>query len=100
MSSRWLSLGLFALAVVAGAEWWLQRQVAAQLRGEIALLRDEQRALVRLRVENQRLTAAQPPATELKTLRADHDAVGRLRDEMERTKENVQARERALAGGH
>ncbi len=93
---RWLSALLLALAVVAGASWWLQRQATAQLRGELALLRDEQRELARLRAENQRLAAALPAAVELERLRADHAAVLQLRAEIDRARDALQARERVL----
>ncbi len=94
---RWLSALLLALALVAGASLWLQRQAAAVLRDEIVLLREESRELARLRAENQRLVSAKLPAPELERLRADHAAVMRLRSEIETLKDNVQQRERALA---
>lgn len=74
---------MLALTVVAGAGYVLQRQAAAALRAEIALLRDEQRALARVRAENEKLKAAQIPAAELERLRADRLAVLRLRTEIE-----------------
>jgi hypothetical protein len=96
---RWLSALMFALAVVAGAALLLQRQAAAQLRDEIALLRDENRELGRLRAEHQRLVAAQPTAAQLDAIRADHAAVVRLRSEIEalkaRTDETARAVEQA-----
>ncbi len=94
---RSLSAVLLALALVAGAALWLQWQTTDNLRSEIQLLREEQRELVRLRAENQRLAATQPDAAELTRLRADRSAVMRLRGEIEKTKDNLQARERALA---
>ena len=94
-----LSLLLLALALAAGAGWWLQRASSAQVRGELALLRDEQRELAKLRAENQRLTTALPPATKLAALRADHAAVVRLRGEIEKLREHLQMQERALAEG-
>jgi len=94
---RWLSALLLALALVAGAMLWLQRQAAAELRGEIALLRDESRELARLRKENQRLAAALPPAAELESLRADRAAIGRMRSEIDALNDSLQKRERALA---
>lgn len=96
---RWLS-GLFlALALVAGAALWLQRQAAADLREEIGLLREEQRELTRLRAENRRLAAAQPSPAELSNLQADRAAVLRLRAEIEKSRDSLLARERALANG-
>ncbi len=97
VSSRWVSVGLLAFAVGAGAVLWLQRQTAADLRDERALLRDDSRELARLRVENQRLAAALPPVAKLEELRADRAAVMRLRGEIEKTRDNLEARERTLA---
>ncbi len=94
---RWLSVLLLAAALVAGAALVLQRQSAAQLRDEIALLRDENRQLAQLRAENAKLVAAQPPATELERLRGDRAAVGQLRAEIDRLKVQTEARARALA---
>src|SRR5258708_7125210 len=93
---RWLSALLLALAIVAGAALWLQRQAAAQLRDEIALLREERGKVVRLRAENSKLTAAQVSAAELERLRADRAAVVQLRGEIEKLKAGVDDRERAL----
>lgn len=87
---------LLALAVVAGAELWLQRQAAAELRGELVLLRDERTRLGHLRADNEKLVAAQPPAAELERLRADRAAAVQLRAEIERLKRGVEARENAL----
>ena len=96
---RWLSALLLTLAVVAGGMLWLQRQSAAQLRGEIALLRDENRKLADLRAENARLVAAQPTAAQLEAMRADHAAVRQLRSEIEKLKAETDQQARALTGG-
>jgi hypothetical protein len=96
VSARWISAGLLAMAAVAGAALWLQRQAAADLRDEIALLRGDQREIARLRTENQRLAEALPPEEKMQELRADRAAVVRLRGEIERTRGNLEARERAL----
>ena len=88
---RWLSVLLLALALVTGASLWLQRQAAAQLRDEIAQLREDSRELAKLRAENQRLVAAQVSAVELARLRADHAAVLRLRTELETLKTSTPA---------
>ena len=93
---RWLSALLLALAVVAGAALWLQRQAAAQLRDEIALLSAESRQLAGLRAENSKLTGAQVSAAELERLRADRAAVVQLRGEIEKLKAGVAERENAL----
>ena len=92
---RWVSALLLALAVSAGAALLFQRQSAAQLRGEIALLRDENRELAQLRAENSRLVATQPTAAQLEAMRADHAAVRQLRGEIEKLKSETdrQARE-------
>jgi Tfp pilus assembly protein PilN len=95
---RWLSALLLALAVVAGAALLLQRQATAQLRDEIALLRDENRELARLRAENKRLAAVLPVATELEQLRADRAAVVRLRGEIEKLKARTDEMARAPDG--
>jgi hypothetical protein len=65
-----LSVLLLALAVAAGVAWWLRQQAAEDLRSEIA---------------------------QLEAMRADPAAVVRLRGEIERTKDKLDARERALA---
>jgi len=96
---RWLSAFLLALALVAGTALWLQRQSGAQLRDEIALLRDENRQLAQLRSENAKLAVAQVPAAELERLRADRAAVVQLRAEIERLKTQTEARERAVGEG-
>lgn len=97
--ARLLPMGLLALAVVGGAGWWLQGQAAEALRAELAMVRDERAELVKLQAENRRLAAAQVSADELARLRGDHAAVARLRGEIEKLKDELQARERALAAG-
>ena len=94
---RILSLSYLGLAFVAGVALGLKRHEAAGLRGEIALLCEEHQELARLRMENQRLVTALPPAATLNVWRADHAAVQRLRAEIETLKDNVQMRERRLA---
>ncbi|MBL9189342.1 MAG: hypothetical protein JNK23_17800 [Opitutaceae bacterium] len=94
---RWLSGSLLALALVAGAALWLQRQAATDLRDEIVLLREDSRELARLRAENQRLEETLPPPAKLEELRADRAAVLRLRSEIEKTRDNLEKREQALA---
>ena len=96
---RFLSVVLLALAFVAGAALWLQRQSATQLRGEIALLRDEHRKLAELRAENARLIAAQPSAAQLEAMRADHAAVLRLRGEIEKLKAETDEQARTVEVG-
>jgi len=95
---RLLSLLLFALTLVAAGAMLLQRQAAAELRGEIALLREEGRELIRLHNENARLVTALPVAARLEAMRADHAAVLRLRSEIEMLKVDTdrQARESGI----
>ena len=93
-AQRWLSVGLLALAVVAGAGFALQRQATTALEQEIALLRDESRQLAGLRAENQRLKAVQTPAAEVERLRADHSAILRLRAEIDEMKTRAEQRPR------
>lgn len=94
---RVITVSLLVLAVVAGGASWSQRQASAVLRGEIELLREENAELARLRAENKRLNAQQVSAAEQERLRGDHVAVMRLRDEVEKSKEGLRLRERALA---
>lgn len=94
---HFVTLGLLAAATVTGAAWWLQRDTATALRLEAETLRDEKRELARLQEENRRLTATLPAGAELTRLRADRVAVERLRTEIEKLKDNVQRRERALS---
>ena len=94
---RWLSAALLALALVVGAAWWLRRQSAAELRGEIALLQDEHRELAQVKADHRRLVAAQVSEAELARLRADRAAVVRLRGEIENLRAGAEQKERALA---
>ena len=87
---------LLVLAIAAGAALLLQRQAAAQLRSEVALLREDNAQLARLRMDHAKLVAAQPPAADLERLRADRDAVVRLRAEIGKLKAGVEQRENAL----
>jgi hypothetical protein len=54
-----------------------------ELRTAIGIVRLDVGELSRLKVENQRLRQKQIPAAELAALRADHDALPRLRSELE-----------------
>ena len=89
-AARWISAGLVVFAVVAGAGLWLQHETSAALRGEIRLLQDERKTLERLRAEHQRLIAAQVSDAELARLRSDRAALMRLRDEIERMKSRAE----------
>jgi Tfp pilus assembly protein PilN len=93
-SARWISIGLLGCAVVAAALWALQREAAMALRQEIALLRDDTRAIGRLRAENEKLKAQQVSAEELLRLQADRAALQRLRNEIEALKGRTEQRAR------
>lgn len=85
-----------ALALLVAAGWALQHQAKVELRDEVEWLREQNRAVARLRAERERLLAAQVPPSELAALRADHAAVLRLRDEVEALRARVAERERAV----
>ena len=96
--SRWLS-GLFLVfASAAGVGLWLQHETTAVLQSEIALLRDEQKTISRLRAENQRLSASEVPEAELARLRADRAALMRLRSEIEQMKSRAERTASAMQG--
>ena len=94
---RWFSVVLLGLALVAGAALLLQRHATEALRSELALLRDENREVARLRAEQQCLKAAEVPAAELERLCADHAALIRLRAEINRLKNRADQKARANA---
>lgn len=74
------------IAVAAGigvAREWSETQA---LRAEVELARTEAAELGRVRAENQRLRKKQITTGELAALRADHAAVVRLRGELESLK--------------
>lgn len=89
---RWLSLSLLALALVAGAGFALRHQETGALRQEIALLREENGALARLRTETLKLKATQTPTAELERLRNERAAIERLRAEVETMKARAEKR--------
>lgn len=94
-ASRWISAALVAVAVAMSIAAWLRHEEAVTLRAEVGLLREDKKELARQRAENRRLKAAQLPAAELAALQADHDAVVRLRAEIEALKARTAAEERA-----
>jgi hypothetical protein len=97
--ARWSAGGLGALAVVAGAAWWLQTQEADVLRGEIAMLREERGELEKLQAENRRLVMQGAPAEEVERLRADRAAIGRLRAEIETLRATTEAAAQRVEAG-
>lgn len=92
---RGMSVALVVLALLAGGGFWLQRETTTALQSELALVRDEHRALGRLRAEHQRLMAEQPATAELERLRSDRTALMRLRSEIEQLKARVEQMVRA-----
>ncbi|HVS54321.1 MAG TPA: hypothetical protein VHD62_18340 [Opitutaceae bacterium] len=97
MGARLAVVVLTVLAFAAAAAIWLQREQAVALRAELALARAEQKDATALRAEHARLMAAQVPETELARLRDDHAAVVRLHGEIDTLTEKLHARERSLA---
>jgi hypothetical protein len=71
---------VIAIAATANVRAWRQ---SVELRTAIGIVRLDVGELSRLKVENQRLRQKQIPAAELAALRADHDALPRLRSELE-----------------
>lgn len=76
-----LALGFSAVAVAVGL--LLQRQEAAVLRAQREEARSTVAEIEQLRGENQQLREKQIAATELAALRSDHAALVRLRAELE-----------------
>ena len=66
---------------VTGAGFFIQWDESVRLQTEFALGQMELRDAERFRKENHRLNEAQPSASELESLRADHAALVRLRAE-------------------
>ena len=92
MRSTKLTLGLLAVGLACfGALLLTQRQKAAQLRDEVNDLRREKRTLAGLRAEHALLTGQQAPADELQRLRDDHEAIQRLRSEIDDLKNRLTA---------
>lgn len=77
---------LAVLALGGGAALFIQRQETTRLEAERDLARFRQDDLAKLQAENQKLQARQVPAAELAALRADHAALLRLRAELEALK--------------
>jgi hypothetical protein len=95
---RVLSLLLLTMAGAMGGAFWLQREEASRWREEVAWLRAERSKLAGLRAEKARLAAEQPSDAALATLRADREAVVRLRTEIGRLRREIEERERKLVG--
>lgn len=89
MRLTWTQITVGLLAVIIGGGLALQWQVNDSLRSEIALLRRENQQVSQLRLEHERLVAAQVPPAMLESLRSDHAAVERLRGEVELMRQRV-----------
>jgi len=84
MRTMKLTLGLLATGfAILGVVLLVQRQTAMRLRGEADDLRRQNRILANLRAEHQHLAGQQIPADELQRLRDDHEALRRLRNEID-----------------
>ncbi|MGH7946259.1 MAG: hypothetical protein ACREH8_18730 [Opitutaceae bacterium] len=92
---QWLSVAIPALAIAAFARFLLQRQEAATLQTEIALLQQENRGLAELRAQHARLIASKISDPELERLRSDRAALGRLRAEINKLEESADRKARA-----
>lgn len=71
---------VIAITATANVRAWRQ---SVELRTAVEAVRIEVSELSRLQVENQRLREKLIPAAELAALRADHDALPRLRSELD-----------------
>ena len=80
-------MGVLGLILgTGGLVVWQQRQAADGLRAELASRRDQQRERARLEAENERGRANEISAEHLAALRNDHEALQRLRAEVEAAK--------------
>ena len=79
-----LTLGILsALAIGGGITLYRQRQTQGELQAAATDLRRQNRAIGPLREEHERLAAQQIPSDEMAALRAAHDELPRLRNELE-----------------
>ena len=86
-----IGLLVMVVALLAGPIW-LQRQQTIALREAMGALRGQERELARLREENVRLTQGRISPAALENLRADHVAIVRLREQVERLKAGTRRR--------
>src|SRR5687768_15489021 len=93
---HWLSLAVLALAIALIARYLLARQESGALRTEITLLGHENRQLVDLRKEHDRLLSARVSDAELERLRGDRAALARLRAEINKLEEVAERKARAV----
>ena len=85
------AIAIVVFAAIGILQQWPQ---TTALRTEVELARIEVAELVRLQGENQRLRENQISAAELARLRADHDALPRLRAELEALNKSATAEQR------
>lgn len=91
-----VKLLLCVLAVLLlGAAWSFQRQVAADLRSEIALLKATKQKNQQLRAERAQLNAKE----ELEKARVEHENIAQLREEIDRLRQQADDRAQAAASG-
>lgn len=83
-----VAIGLLVLAGAVG--WGSQRMQAHALRTELERVQTQAGELEWLKAENARLRAQQVSAEELTRLRADHEALPRLRAEVESVRARVE----------
>ena len=88
-SRRW-SIGLLLVGLAGGTGLIYERQMAATLRREGALLQAEKETLARVEAENARLQTEQIPPLELARLRDDRAALYRLRGEIDALKRHAE----------
>lgn len=87
--SIWRWLGIIVLALVCAGLLLMQRQEAAVLQSKIAEFRARNGELTQVRAETRTLLAAEISPEELQTLRANRDALARLRGEVETLKQRA-----------
>ena len=93
---HWILLALLGFAIAGGAWFLLRRHESTVLRAEIASLQQENRRLVDLRAEHERLLSTKVSDSELERLRNDRAALGRLRAEINQLNESADRKARAV----
>lgn len=94
-SRRLVFLAVFTVAI--GAWLFARHDRLEELRREAARLRPAAGTLSALQEANARLAATRVPAKELESLRADHAAIARLRNQIEAVKRSLDAPPRPAA---
>jgi hypothetical protein len=86
---RWTLIG--GLAVALALTLWARGAVMAQLQNQMEQSRVHQRELAGLQAEHQRLLETQPTSAEMDALRADHDALRQMEEEIAQTRRRLAA---------